>query len=126
MKKTKQNPRYLKNSRKNPRQSDKKPRTQDWIEKPKILGENPRGGNAALDRNLFLAYHITLYIGPYSSIGPLGSMPTNIIVRIRLFIYSINGYRLKGVQKATYFFTCCERLTIMPERPTEQLAPTDM
>jgi len=25
----------------------KKPRTQDWIEKPKILGENPRGGNAA-------------------------------------------------------------------------------
>ena len=26
--------------------SQKNPRTQDWIEKPKILGENPRGGNA--------------------------------------------------------------------------------
>src|SRR6218665_1791569 len=35
------------NPRKNPRSSEKKPRTQDCFEKPKILGENPSSGNAA-------------------------------------------------------------------------------
>src|SRR6218665_1978453 len=34
------------NPRKNPRPSEKKPRTQDCFEKPKILGENPSSGNA--------------------------------------------------------------------------------
>ena len=46
MKKTKKIPSYLKKPRKYPKQSEKNPRTQDRIEKPKILGENPRGGNA--------------------------------------------------------------------------------
>jgi len=50
MRKPKTNPSYLKNPRTNPRQSEKDPRTQDWIEKPKILGENPRGGNADRDK----------------------------------------------------------------------------
>src|SRR6218665_567184 len=34
------------NPRKNPRPSEKKPRTQDCFEKSKILGENPSSGNA--------------------------------------------------------------------------------
>jgi len=47
----KNNPRCLKNPGENPRPSGKNPRTQDSIEKPKILGENPRSGNAALFSN---------------------------------------------------------------------------
>src|SRR6218665_3689088 len=35
------------NPRKNPRPSEKNPRTQDCFRKPKILGENPSSGNAA-------------------------------------------------------------------------------
>jgi len=40
------NPRCLKNPRINPRPSGKSPRTQDSVENPKILWENPRSGNA--------------------------------------------------------------------------------
>jgi len=36
----------MKKPKKNPKAVRKNPRTQDRIEKPKILGENPRGGNA--------------------------------------------------------------------------------
>src|SRR6218665_604211 len=46
----KKNPRktqgLFKNPRKNPRPSEKKPRTPDCFEKLKILGENPSSGNA--------------------------------------------------------------------------------
>ena len=38
---------FEKKPRNNPRPSRKNPRTQDSIEKSKILGENPRSGNAA-------------------------------------------------------------------------------
>ena len=46
MKQPKKNPKCLKKPRKNPSVSGINPRTQDSIEKPKILGENPRSGNA--------------------------------------------------------------------------------
>src|SRR6218665_4207347 len=39
------------NPRKNPRPSEKNPRTQDCFRKPKILGENPSSGNADGNNN---------------------------------------------------------------------------
>jgi len=50
--KPKKNPRCLKKPRKNPGPSGKNPRTQDSIENPKTLGENPRSGNAACIRSV--------------------------------------------------------------------------
>jgi len=44
--KPKINPRCFRKPKKNPTPSGRNPRTQDWIEEPKILGENPRSGNA--------------------------------------------------------------------------------
>jgi len=43
-----------------PKAVRKNPGTQDWIEKPKILGENARGGNANNDQHK-LVKHIALH-----------------------------------------------------------------
>ena len=44
--KTQEKPKVFQKTLKETQGPQKKPRTQDSIEKPKILGENPRGGNA--------------------------------------------------------------------------------
>src|SRR6218665_2000410 len=50
------------NPRKNPRPSEKNPRIQDCIEKPKILGENPSSGNAGVEqiRIFIMKLHSTI------------------------------------------------------------------
>src|SRR6218665_901846 len=48
--KTKEKPKLFEKNLEKTQGSQKKPRTQIWIEKPKILGENPRGSVATLKK----------------------------------------------------------------------------
>src|SRR6218665_1548973 len=50
------------NPRKNPRPSEKKPRTQDCFEKPKILGENPSSGNAVC---MYVCMYVYIFVCMY-------------------------------------------------------------
>src|SRR6218665_3869297 len=50
--KTQEKPKLFKKTEKKPKALRKNPRTQDWIGKPKILGENPRSGNAGMDSQM--------------------------------------------------------------------------